>query len=971
MSHNKMVEAVNEAIAIAIRLRKMPPHQAGPNDLAACEHALALIDHDRNTGLWCELQLCLGSFLLERLEGDRVENVARALGIYRNILDLSQQESASWQAAVCGYANSLVANPSAEPNAFHQTFDLLDALVTRLRLSGNRETLAVTLGCYATALSSAPVGDLDNLLERALVLEREQIDVLQYADQNPLQWGRAHHNLAKLYLQRRGGVRTQNVDFAITAALEALRVRTRESDPVGRARTLRGLALAMPEWSGAESQAYADRLAAEFQQEADDIAQADPRAAVRPGSWGYFAGQLSALNEDLDKYMWLSPAEAVPLLDALIAHHRSMLGRITLESMPRQWAEWRAGLGHLLAKRGHLGSGGAIQEAYDCFVGALHAIKPSSNPRLFRDISRRMGELCHQVAAWPCALKAYTNALGLSEHLLDEASAPESRLKELADMQGFALFAAYAAARLEKYEDAVWLAEAGRARSLVEMLAAAEIATSGASPERRAEVSAASRGVSAFEEKLRRLRAEDPQSVMEDMQGRLADDSGVDRTVAKMRLTNPGAHTRDFAPDYLRIAGHLRKARGTLREALAHARAENPSSLPDRLEPSDIGAIAERSGHPIVYVLATVWGGTALIVPPSGNMTGILLDKITSDVTGALVYGSGEKAGYADGAMRGDHFALAATLPGVIATLSDAVLAPILDWLTAHHYARATLIPLGRLGLLPIHAAAPTGGPALGYAPSARALSRALGLGNRHSRERVFCGVADPLVSLPFARAEVRTAAGAPGRWDRTTVLVGGKATKRAVTQAAAASTHVHFACHGLFRASDPLASAILLADDDALTLIDLLRGEIDLSATELVVLSACQTANTEFRTLPDEVLGLPSGFLLAGVSRIVCTMWRVDDRAAALFCQRLYEEIFVNERDVAVAVASTQCWLREARAATLQERVSVLRSALVDEDGETEAVLSEFWRDLVASDPTDRPFAAPEYWAAFAYVGI
>lgn len=970
MSPENVAEALGEATAIAIRLRSVAPHEARPDDLAACEHALALIHQDRDAMLWRELQLRLGSFLLESPAGDRAANVARARSIYHAALD-SPRDDPSWQAAVCGYANSLVANPNVAPEAFHEAFELLESLVAYLRSGPDRGALGIALGCYAMALSSAPVGDVDQLLERALALQGEQIDVLESADRNPLQWGRAHHNLARLYLQRRAGIRTQNVDSAVGASLEALRVRTREADPVGRARTLRGLALAVPEWSGAESQAHADALAAEFQKEADEIAEADPRAARRPGTWGHLAGERSALYQDLDDYMRLPPAEAVPLLETFIARHRSILEGMDAQSMPRQWAEWRAGLGHLLAKRGHFGSADAINQAYECFVRALEAITPSPNPRLYRDINRAMGELCHQVGAWQCALPAYATALALSEHLLDAAAAPESRTRELADMRGFALFGAYAAARLENYDEAVRLAEAGRARSLVEMLAAAEIAASGASPERREEVAAASWSVRALEAELRQLRADDPHAVMQDMQHRLADYLGADPTLLKVRLTNRGLLTRDLAVEYLRNAADLRRARATLRDALARARAENPSALPERLQHGDIVAIAERVGHPIVYALATVWGGAALIVPPGGPATGILLEGITSDVTGDLLFGAGGERGYAAGAMSGDPDALAATLPTVIATLSRTVVAPIVEWLRANDHRRATLIPLGRLGLFPLHAAAPEGGPVLGYAPSARALARALAVAGRAATERVFCGVADPSGSLPFARAEVRAAAAAPQRWAQATVLAAQEATRQAVTDAAAHATHLHFACHGLFRPSDPSASALLLAGDDTLTLGGLLQGDVDLSAAEIAVLSACQTSNPEFRTLPDEVLALSSGLLLAGVPRIVSTMWRVDDRAAALFCQRLYEEMFANQRDVAAAVAAAQHWLRRTTAAELQELVKALRGALLDEDHETDGALSDFWRDLVARDREARPFADPQHWAAFAHTGV
>ena len=144
-------------------------------------------------------------------------------------------------------------------------------------------------------------------------------------------------------------------------------------------------------------------------------------------------------------------------------------------------------------------------------------------------------------------------------------------------------------------------------------------------------------------------------------------------------------------------------------------RSENLVSLPDRLQSSDLAAIAKRFGQPIVYVLATAWGGAALIVHSSGAMTGILLEDITSDVVTGLL-----EDGMLDGAMGHDHCALAARLPTALSVLRDTVVEPITERLREYGYAQATLIPLGRLGLLPLHAAATGRGPVFAYAPSAR-----------------------------------------------------------------------------------------------------------------------------------------------------------------------------------------------------------------------------------------------------------
>ena len=325
--------------------------------------------------------------------------------------------------------------------------------------------------------------------------------------------------------------------------------------------------------------------------------------------------------------------------------------------------------------------------------------------------------------------------------------------------------------------------------------------------------------------------------------------------------------------------------------------------------------------------------------------------------------------------MTGNEDELHATLPRVLDMLRTGIMEPLSQCLTRLGHEMAALIPLGTLGLLPLHAAIASSAPAFAYAPSARALSHAVA-GRARAQDAVPSLLAvgnpqrDATNALPFALAETRVAAQATS-WSGKTVLVGPEACISNVVSAMGAATHLHFACHGIFRPSDPIESALQLADQQKITLRMLLARDVSLSAPRLAVLSACQTANVEFRALPDEVLGLPSGLLLAGVPGIVATMWPVDDRAAAFFSQRFYEELFVAEREPAAAVAAAQHWLRDASAVELQTRLKSMRAALVTGDDEADAAVSKTWRALVSGPADDRPFANPEFWAAFTYVGI
>lgn len=65
----------------------------------------------------------------------------------------------------------------------------------------------------------------------------------------------------------------------------------------------------------------------------------------------------------------------------------------------------------------------------------------------------------------------------------------------------------------------------------------------------------------------------------------------------------------------------------------------------------------------------------------------------------------------------------------------------------------------------------------------------------------------------------------------------------------------------------------------------------MDLSSTQLLVLSACQTALGDLS--PEGVYGLQRGFKLAGVQSIIMSLWEVDSRATELMMTSFYNYLF------------------------------------------------------------------------------
>jgi CHAT domain-containing protein len=279
---------------------------------------------------------------------------------------------------------------------------------------------------------------------------------------------------------------------------------------------------------------------------------------------------------------------------------------------------------------------------------------------------------------------------------------------------------------------------------------------------------------------------------------------------------------------------------------------------------------------------------------------------------------------------------------------------------------------VGRLSLLPLPAAAPEG-CTIALAPSARALQAA----SRAQRERageapVLLAVGNPLPlppgwnALGYAGVEVRAIERFFAAGSRR-ILPEQKATTTAVASGLPGATHLHLACHGAFDPSEPLNSALYLAGEDRLTLRDLLDGNLDLSSQRLAVLSSCQTGITEFERIPDEVIGLPAGFLQAGVPGVVATLWPVNDRSTAVLVAEFYRLLFAERQDPATALARARGYMRDATARNLAEWFE----RRYDDSGGTDLAAYAAAVDFRSRpDPADRPYADPVYWAGFVYSG-
>ena len=126
----------------------------------------------------------------------------------------------------------------------------------------------------------------------------------------------------------------------------------------------------------------------------------------------------------------------------------------------------------------------------------------------------------------------------------------------------------------------------------------------------------------------------------------------------------------------------------------------------------------------------------------------------------------------------------------------------------------------------------------------------------------------------------------------------------------------IHFATHGLINSERPELSGIVLSLFDSegrpqngfLRLHDIYNLHLP---ADLVVLSACSTGlGKDVRG--EGLIGLTRGFMYAGASGVIASLWKVDDDATAELMKHFYEAVFQEGMAPAAALRHAQLTLSQ-----------------------------------------------------------
>ncbi|MCT7969790.1 CHAT domain-containing protein, partial [Laspinema sp. D1] len=340
-------------------------------------------------------------------------------------------------------------------------------------------------------------------------------------------------------------------------------------------------------------------------------------------------------------------------------------------------------------------------------------------------------------------------------------------------------------------------------------------------------------------------------------------------------------------------------------------------------------------------------------------------------------------------------------LDSFLQRLSDILDLPQLIARIPSHYRQLILIPYRDLHLFPLHALALNGTSpqylcdrfpdGVKYAPSCQFLQVSQRNQKLDSQNRFFA-IQNPTEDLTYADLEVEAIF--PAFQPTAHRLIRQKATKNALREHPyerdfRAAEYLHFAGHGSFNFTNPMQSFLVLAGAvaageshsgrDAERFVSWRKGEsaelekcytlgelfeLKLPHCRLVILSACETGLIGVSPDLEEYISLGLGFLYAGATNVICSLWAVNDLSTAILMVKLYEELQIQS-SISQALNQAQQWMRSVTKRALIQWLDELSLEKEVKDSLRKNLRLGFKR------PEDRLFEDRHHWAGFCAIGI
>jgi len=902
--------------------------------IATCEAALTVYTRDAFPQEWTKNQINFGNAYFDRILGEKAENLEMAIAAYEAALTVCMREAFPQDWA--GTKNNLG-----------------NAYLYRIRAE-KAENLEMAIEAYEAALT---------------VRTREAF---------PQDWAGTKNNLANAYRDRILGEKSENLEKAIAACEAALSIYTREAFPQYWGITQDSL-----------GNAYRDRILGEKAENLEKaIAAYEAALIVRtrdafPQDWA--KTQMNFGNV----YTQRIRAEKAENLEKAIAAYEAALSIYTREAFPQYWAMIQHNLATAYSNRILGEKAENSEKAIAACEGALTVRTREAFPLNNAQTLFNLGLAYRKVPNLQLAHDTFADAINTVELLRGEIySGDETKQKLAEEWNNLYLSMVEVCIELKNYTAAIEYAERSKARNLVELLATRDLYPKGDIPE-------------TVLNELSRLRREI------DAEQRRVDIEQTNRNNNGGRISGERSPQIDNLQTTIRDQSHLIQLRQQLNELIVRdIKPIDPDfALTQEVKGisySEIQSLTAENTAILQWYITSDRFLAFIIIPESSSP--IVWQSSKTDFKALENWFNEYLKDYQENKTQWQQ-----NLASRLQSLADILHLNDLLGRVSKQCNQLILIPHRYLHLFPLHALpvsretwqrfnseTPSPEPtnpclldcfkqSVRYAPSCQLLQQA----QRRERPNFtqLFAVQNPNKDLEFTDVEVQAIRQnfPPENQD---ILIQNNAQKSVIDDSRLSIAHcAHFSCHGYFNFQQPLLSALLLADsellppvpaesnpnryqplengnildlDKCLTLADIFA--LDFRECRLVVLSACETGISDFNSISDEYISLASGFLVAGSSSVVSTLWAVNDLSTSLLMIEFYQNLKAG-LSVALALNNAQLWLRDVTVEKLQQWASKLS---------IRPSLKEDLYDMLDNlDSTEQPpFQSPYHWAAFCATG-
>lgn len=890
---------------------------------------------------WADTQNNLGLAYWNRIRGDKADNIEKSIDHYNLALSVRTYEDfpVKWAEIHNNLSNAYCDRIKGHPaENLEQAIKNFNLVLKIFNYDDFPVDWAMTQNNLALTYCERIRGDRAENIDQSIEHFNQALKIYTHQD-FPVEWSLIQNNLGHAYWRRIWGDRAENLEKSIEHYYKALDVRKLGNFPVEWAETHNNLA-----------NSYKDRIKGE-RAENIEIAIEHLNKALKirtyddlPMHWADTQNNLGIAYNDRIK------GHQANNIEKAIEHYDNALkvysGVFMHQELFIRWAITQNNLATAYWSRVRGASDKNLEKAINHCYNALKIFRFESMPNDYRRVNRILGDLYFDRGQWVDSLESYRDAIKAGDILYLSGLSTDSKEVEVKENSYFHRKASMAACNLGSTNEALLILESGKTRLLDEAL---------------------------------RLKMRKPDVIPTEEWIK------YEQAAEKYRI----ATWFSSKEDYVQREKEAQTALEELHNTVKLLQKYDPMFLKE-LEISDVLLIPDKDTALITFCI-TDKGSIGYILTRSNGIQSVNIPGFNAKDLDNLLFRHSGQGSASDGWIStyqnylhtsGTHLHETAfqswkyTLNDVLSKVGTKLLCPLLKELSLQ-IKRLILLPTGGLSILPLHAFPLSDGQLLcqryciSYAPSI-SLLREMQNKSGNILEKGLYAVINPEEDsrLVFSEYEGQTIS---KFFEFTQVDVGETGTKATVLDRISGQAYLHFSCHGSYNWNDPSQSGVFLHGGRTLSLADLQKDVVDMSSARLVTLSSCETGITDIvKGSADEFVGLPAGFMLAGVPCVVSSLWSVPDLSTALLMERFYSNHIKRQMDIPHSLQKAQLYVRDLTAKQVANQVEKCyqNGKWKGESKEKIEQYRERYLKMAEKSPEEKPFQHPYYWAAFTVNG-